>query len=74
MIKLTKIDQSGIIVNVDCIKYVQSVPDTLIHFINGETLIVRETFDELIEQVVRMRSRILRGAQGPAQPMPNAES
>jgi len=47
MILLTKLDRSKILVNIDAIKYIEATPDTLILFLNGDTLIVRESLSEL---------------------------
>ncbi len=43
MIILTKLDGSSILVNLDSIKYVESIPDTRVVFLNGDSLIVKET-------------------------------
>lgn len=63
MIPLTKLDDSLVIVNVETIKYVESVPDTLIHFVNGDSLIVRESLDQLMEHVINLRAKIIHNAQ-----------
>lgn len=63
MIKLTKLDESTIAVSLDAIKYVEAMPDTLIIFLNGDSLIVRESVDELIEKSVQVKARIFRDTQ-----------
>lgn len=51
MLLLTKLDQSKILVNLASVKYMEAVPDTLIFFVNGDTLIVRESLPEVIDAV-----------------------
>ena len=62
MIELTKLDKSTILLSLDNIKYVESTPDTLILFVNGETLMVRESLDEFQQRVVEYNRRILNPA------------
>jgi uncharacterized protein YlzI (FlbEa/FlbD family) len=40
MILLTKLDKSKVLVSLDNIKFVESTPDTLVRFVNGDMLIV----------------------------------
>ena len=59
MIELTKLDQSPVLVNIEAIKYVESMPDTLILFLNGDSIIVKETLDEIEEKWLLSKSKIL---------------
>lgn len=52
MIAITHLDGSSGIVNLDLIERIERTPDTLIVLANGNTLIVRETPEELIERAV----------------------
>lgn len=63
VIALTKLDSSQVVINVEAIKYVEAVPDTLIHFINGDTIIVKESVENLCDQVVRMKALVMQYAQ-----------
>ncbi len=58
MISLTKLDNSQILLNLENVKYVESTPDTLIFFINGEHLFVKETLDELVARVLEYKKQI----------------
>ena len=59
MIVLTKFDGSSILLNLEIVKYIESVPDTLITFINGETLLVKETTEVIREKSVSYKANIL---------------
>ena len=58
MIMLTKLDSSPVLVNLETIKYIESTPDTLIRFVNGDTMIVRETLEDLEHRVIELKRRI----------------
>ena len=60
MILLTKIDKAPILVNAETIKSVESVPDTLILFLNGDTLFVEESFETIIAKTEDFKARIIR--------------
>ena len=52
MIRLTRLNQDVIVLNAELIRYVERCPDTLITLINGDTLMVRETLDEVVRRAV----------------------
>ena len=52
MIRLTKLNKDEFILNAELIRYVERCPDTLITLINGDTLMVRETLDEVVRRAV----------------------
>ncbi|MBS2012287.1 MAG: flagellar FlbD family protein [Deltaproteobacteria bacterium] len=58
MIKLTRLNNQTVVVNPDHIYAVDAAPDTTLRLIGGETIIVRESLDELIERAVDYRRRI----------------
>ena len=59
LIFLSKLDNSKVLVNLETIKYIESTPDTLIFFINGDSMLVRETLDEVERRVVDFKNKIL---------------
>lgn len=63
MIHLTKLDKSRILLSLENIKYIESTPDTIIFFTNGESMVVRETLEEMYDRMVEYKSKILKNAQ-----------
>ena len=61
MIQLTRLNNARLAVNCDLIKYVEEAPDTVLTLISGEKLVVRETAEQVIEQVRLFRRSILAG-------------
>ncbi len=59
MINLTKLDNKQIVVNLDTVKYIESIPDTLIFFLNGESVIVKENLETIVDKSVEYRSKII---------------
>ena len=59
MITLTKLDNSKILLNFEAIKYVESIPDTLILFLNGDTVIVKESLDQIRQAIMAFRVETL---------------
>jgi flagellar protein FlbD len=55
MIKLTRLNDTEIVVNADQIKYVESTPDTIVTLMNNEKILVSDSVDELIEKVIEFR-------------------
>ena len=52
MIRVTKLNQEVVVLNAELIRYIERCPDTLITLINGDTLMVRETLDEVVRRAV----------------------
>jgi len=47
MIKVTRLNDTQLVINADLIEFVESIPDTII--------MVKETIDEVIERVARFK-------------------
>lgn len=62
MITVTRLDKRVVVLNADLIKMIESTPDTIITLINGDTLIVRETVDEVVRCAVDYQRQV-RGFQ-----------
>ena len=58
MIKLTRLNNQLVAINPDHITWVEVSPDTTLFFIGGDKIIVRETLDQLIAEVIEFRRRI----------------
>jgi len=74
MIQLTRLNNSRFAVNCDLIKYVEAAPDTVLTLLSGEKLVVRETTEQVIEQVRDFRRSVLsnRGVTPPSGSAPEA--
>jgi flagellar protein FlbD len=67
VILLTKLDQQKILINLETVKYIESVPDTIIFFTNGESLMVQESIDAISQAVVEYQAAVFRqSTQSPA--------
>lgn len=55
MIKLTRLNDTEIVVNADKIKYVESTPDTIITLMNNEKILVTDSIDDVIRKVIEFR-------------------
>jgi flagellar protein FlbD len=67
MFKLTKFTGEDFWVNPEVIKTVEAGGDTVITFLSGERVLVRETAEEIREQFIRYKRAIF--TQGPLQTM-----
>ena len=58
MIILTKLDDSSFLVNLDSIKYIEAIPDSLISFLNGDTVLVKESLEEKQKKMIEYKRKI----------------
>ena len=63
MILLTKLDSRKILINLETVKYLESIPDTLVFFMNGESVIVRESLEEVKRAVIQYKQNVLEHAE-----------
>lgn len=52
MITLTRLDNRVMVVNAELIKMLESTPDTIITLINGDTIVVQESVDEVVGRAI----------------------
>ncbi len=62
MITITRLDKRVIVLNADLIKMIEATPDTIITLISGDTLIVRDSVEEVVRRVVDYQRQV-RGFQ-----------
>ena len=62
MITVRRLNDRTIVLNADLIKMIESTPDTLITLINGDTLMVRDSLEEVVDKAVEY-ARKIRGFQ-----------
>ena len=51
MIRVTRINDAELVINADLIEFVESIPESMITLTTGKKIMVKETVDEIIEQV-----------------------
>jgi flagellar protein FlbD len=57
MIKVTKLNGNGLVVNADLIEFIESTPDTLISLTTGRKIMVLEELDDVIRLAVSYRAQ-----------------
>jgi flagellar protein FlbD len=55
MIKVTRINDSELVINSDLIEFVEAIPDTIVSLTTGKKIMVRETIDEIINRVAAFK-------------------
>lgn len=58
MITVTRLDRRVIVLNADLIKMVEATPDTIITLINGDTLVVRDSVDDVVRNVIDYQRQV----------------
>lgn len=58
MIKVTRLNDSVMIINVEKIQSVQSTPDTVITFTNHDKLMVKEPIEEVSQRIVEYKRTV----------------
>jgi flagellar protein FlbD len=55
MIKVTRLNNTELVINADLIEFVESIPDTIISLTTGKKIMVRESIDDIIERVAKFK-------------------
>ncbi len=58
MIRLTRINDSSLVLNSDLIEHIESTPDTVIALTTGQKILVREDVEEVIRRVINYKRQI----------------
>jgi len=58
MIKLHKLNGVEIVINAEFIESIEAIPETKIVLTNGNQYIVKETVEEVIQEIVKYRAQI----------------
>ena len=56
MIKVTRINDTDLVINADLIEFIESTPDTIISLTTGKKVMVKESIDEIIERVAEFKA------------------
>jgi len=57
MIKVTRINDSELVINADLIEFVEATPDTIVTLTTGKRILVKESCDRIIELVAEFKRR-----------------
>lgn len=52
MITVTRLNKRVIVLNAELIKMIEATPDTIITLVSGDTIIVRESVDEVVSRAI----------------------
>lgn len=63
MIRVTRLDGKETVINSEQVLMVEETPDTVLTFMNGVRIVVKEPVDEIIDRAVQFRRRIHSGLQ-----------
>jgi flagellar protein FlbD len=58
MIKVTRLNDSVMVINVEKIQSLQSTPDTVITFTNNDRIMVKEPMEEVSQRIVEYRRAV----------------
>jgi flagellar protein FlbD len=61
MIRLTRLNHKPLIINSDLIEHIETTPDTVLSLTSGQTFVVRETAEEVVERIVDYRRALMHG-------------
>lgn len=59
MIRVSRLDGTGVLVNTDQITWIEFNPDTVISLANGEKILVRDTPEEIVARVQDYKRSLL---------------
>lgn len=58
MIKVTRLNDTEIVLNAELIEFVEETPDTVITMTTGRKIVVKESVDEIIDKVIQYKQKI----------------
>lgn len=61
MIKVIRLNMKEIVINADLIEYIEATPDVVISLTTGNKIVVRNSIDEVIEQVIKYKIKTASG-------------
>ncbi len=59
MIEVTRLNETKLVINSDQIEFVEETPDTVISFLSGKKIIVKESRQEIQNLVILYKKKIL---------------
>lgn len=58
MIKVKRLNDKEFIINSELILYIEETPDTVITLTNGQKVVVQQSADEIINEVIKYKAKI----------------
>lgn len=55
MIRITRLNQTELVVNAELVQFVEATPDTIITMTDGKKIVAREPVDEVIKRIIAYR-------------------
>ena len=62
MITVTRMDNRVVVINAELIKMLEATPDTIITLLNGDTVMVKESVEDVVSRAIEY-ARQIRGFQ-----------
>lgn len=62
MITITRLDKRVVVLNADMIKSLEATPDTILTLVNGDTIVVRESVEDIVQRIIEYQRQV-RGFQ-----------
>jgi flagellar protein FlbD len=59
MITVTRLNGPAFALNPDLIERIEETPDTVVHLVDGNTYVVRESVDELVARIRESRAAVI---------------
>lgn len=61
MIEVTRYDNSKVMINIDLVERVEECPDTIITFVNGKQMVVKESKEDIRLKAIEIKQKIFQG-------------
>ena len=74
MIKVTRLNDSVMVINVEKIQSLQSTPDTVITFTNRDKIMVKEPMEEVSQRIVEYQRTVNSAGNGAGNPGTTVDS
>jgi flagellar protein FlbD len=58
MIRLTRLNGRPFVLNAEQIKSIEEIPDTIIHLLNGDQVVVQERMEEVVRRAIEYGRRL----------------
>lgn len=57
MVKVTKLGGEMVYINSDLIEFIESTPDTMITLTTGRKIIIKESVDSVVDEIISYRKK-----------------